>query len=309
MEILSNPKIAVVVPTIREECFEEFKNAWDTLFNKHDVELISIHDGDKPFIEVKPYNESKCRYSAPKGYWYLGELPKEITELTFNKNDGIRNQGFAYIAKNMPHIKYIITLDDDTKPIGDPIQDHIDALNTRKPISWMNTAGDDYMRGFPYCVRDEAEVVLSHGVWEGVKDWDAPTQLVQGNKDVSFYKGAIPKGVYFAVCGMNLAFKRKMLPYMYFAPMGYKVGIDRFADIWMGINAKKAIDKNGWAVVSGYAKVQHDRASNVWKNLQKEAKGLELNETFWNGDESDPYFKLYKEKRLAWQKLITKLIN
>lgn len=305
MEISSNPKIAVVVPTIREDVYQNFLGEWGHLFLNHNVYLFKVIDGDNPICEVYKYD------------FYTGnslisthslESIKDA-DIIFNKNDGIRNYGFLLIALGLPTIDYIITLDDDTKPIGDPIQDHIDALNMKKPISWLNTAGDDYMRGFPYCIRDEAEVVLSHGVWEGVKDWDAPTQLVQGNKDVSFYKGAIPKGVYFAVCGMNLAFKRKMLPYMYFAPMGYKVGIDRFADIWMGINAKKAIDKNGWAVVSGYAKVQHDRASNVWKNLQKEAKGLELNETFWNGDESDPYFKLYKEKRLAWQKLITKLIN
>lgn len=283
--------IAVVVPSIRKECMDKFMDAWYDLFDKHDVTLIVVWDGDNPRIEVD---------TKPVDFKY----PKD---LIFNKNDGVRNIGFYYIAKNLPDVEYIITLDDDVKPIGDTIQDHIDALNMKVPVSWMNTA-DKYMRGVPYKVRDEAEVVLSHGVWQGVKDWDAPTQLVLGNRDVEFYKGAIPKGVYYPMCGMNIAFKRKMLPYMYYAPMGYKVGMDRFADIWLGITSKRVIDEKGWAVVTGYAEVLHERASNVWKNLQKEAKGLELNETFWEGDESDPYFKLYEQKRNKWKKIIEEVI-
>ena len=288
--------IAVVVPSIREESYAQFLDAWGALFTKHDVSLIKVTDGDDPTltIEGKPY---KCK---------LSDEDSDVRDLIFNKNDGVRNYGFWFVSQAFD-VEYVITLDDDVKPIGDPIQDHIDALNMKVPVSWMNTA-DKYMRGVPYKVRDEAEVVLSHGVWQGVKDWDAPTQLVLGNRDVEFYKGAIPKGVYYPMCGMNIAFKRKMLPYMYYAPMGYKVGMDRFADIWLGITSKRVIDEKGWAVVTGYAEVLHERASNVWKNLQKEAKGLELNETFWEGDESDPYFKLYEQKRNEWKKIIEEVI-
>lgn len=293
--------IAVVVPTVRKECFDSFMDNWTHLFIKHNVLLLVVVDGEDPQLKVYRHWQE---YDAMME-WKTASLScyPELKEFVFNKNDGVRNFGFYYAHTFIPEPDIIITLDDDTKPIGDPIQDHIDALDKLVPTSWMSTASE-YMRGFPYCVREEAEVVLSHGVWEGVKDWDAPTQLVNGNKDVTFYKGAIPKGVYYPMCGMNIAFKRKMLPYMYFAPMGYKVGMDRFADIWLGITSKRVVDEKGWAVVSGYAKVQHDRASNVWKNLQKEVRGLELNEVFWSGDESDPYFKLYKEKREAWQKLL-----
>jgi hypothetical protein len=103
---------------------------------------------------------------------------------------------------------------------------------------------------------------------------------------------------------MNIAFKRKLLPYVYYAPMGYRVGLDRFADIWLGVVLKDIIDKMGWAVVSGYAPVNHQRASNVWKNLIKEAKGLELNEKFWLHKNKDKYFKEYKKARERWEKLI-----
>lgn len=284
--------IAVVVPTIREESYKQFVRAWDGLFTKHNVTLLKVTDGDDPTLTVE----------GRVGVSKLSEEYKEVRDLIYNKNDGVRNYGFWFISQ-FPEVEYIITLDDDVKPIGDPIQDHLDALNRPYPISWMSTS-DYYMRGFPYKIRDEAEAVLSHGVWEGVKDWDAPTQLVLGNRDVSFYKGAIPKGIYYPMCGMNIAFKRKMLPYMYYAPMGYKVGMDRFADIWLGITSKRIIDEKGWAVVTGYSRVLHERASNVWKNLQKEAKGLELNESFWEGDETHEYFNLYAQRRAEWEKLI-----
>lgn len=287
--------IAVVVPTIREDCFKRFMNGWRDLFSRHDVDLIKVQDGDFPTLTH--YGRKKKRHDAVT-VRSVEEVMGKDADLIFNKNDGVRNLGFAYIAKNLES-EYIITLDDDTLPNGDTIQDHIDALNKRVSVSWLSTASE-YMRGFPYNVREESEVVLSHGVWEGVKDWDAPTQLINGNKNVEFYKGPIPKGVHYPMCGMNIAFKRKLLPYMYYAPMGHRVGLDRFADIWLGIESKKVIDRKGWAVVSGYAKVNHNRASNVWTNLVKESKGLGMNEDYGK----DPYFKLYKECRTRWQKLL-----
>ena len=106
------------------------------------------------------------------------------------------------------------------------------------------------------------------------------------------------------MCGMNLAFKRKLLPYLYWAPMGPKVGIDRFADIWAGICAKREMDKRKWAVMTGYAKVKHEKISNVLVNLVKESRGIFLNESFWLGIEEDPYFKLYEEKRKRWEEFV-----
>jgi reversibly glycosylated polypeptide/UDP-arabinopyranose mutase len=286
--------IAVVVPSIRPNSWREFVEEWEKLFYVHSAHFITVWDGDKPelFHDDKEYS--------------VKDVMGKDEDLIYNKNDGVRNLGFAYIARFLPDVEYIITLDDDTKPSGDTIADHIKTLNFKVPISWISTI-TDYPRGFPYGVREEAEVVLSHGVWEGIKDWDAPTQLIHGNKDAFFYVGPIPKGIFYPMCGMNIAFKRKMLPYMYYAPMGPRVGLDRFADIWLGIESKKIIDKKGWAVMSGFASVVHNKASNVWKNLQKEARGLELNETYWKGDESDPYFKLYRKQRKKWKEFICKV--
>lgn len=281
-----SPNIAVVVPTIesRADIFAHFMEAWQPLFDKHNVQFIKVLDGEEPSIGTLTAKA------------IMGKYAKCLS----NFNGGIRNLGFAYVAKYLPEVNVIITLDDDEVPIGDTIQDHLDALNRRVPVSWISTAVDEYMRGFPYGVRDEAEVVLSHGVWEGVADWDAPTQLVKGShRPVEFYRGPIPKGIYYPMCAMNIAFKPCLLPWIFQAP--WALGVNRYDDIAAGIVSKRAIDENGWAVVTGYARVHHERASNTFTNLINEAPGLPINEVFWQGDETHPWHKIYKEKLEQWQ--------
>jgi hypothetical protein len=293
--------IAIVIPTIRPESMKTFMAAWKPLFEKHRVVLITVHDGTVPTVHAIHYDIDASgrglnQMTPPMtAIEVMGDAAESLT----NFNAGIRNLGFAYAAKYLPNIEYFITLDDDEDPIGDTIQDHLDALSMRVPVSWMSTASE-YMRGFPYAVRSEAEVVLSHGVWEGVADWDAPTQLVLGGtRPVTFYRGPIPKGIYYPMCIMNIAFKRKMLPTIFQAP--WALGMHRFDDIWSGIVSKREIDAQGWAAVTGYARVYHQRASNVFTSLQHEAPGIAVNETFWQGDESHPYFAIYRDKLRIWQ--------
>lgn len=285
-------KIACVIPTVRmKESMPAFMEAWQPLFYKHNVELVIIDDtGDKPIIL---HNHQR----------------KELieNELISNKCAAVRQLGFLYVSQYLPDVKYIITLDDDEFPIGDPIQDHIDQLNRKVPISWISTASD-YMRGFPYKVREEAPVMVSHGVWEGNYDWDAPSQLLKSNDTVEFYKGVIPKGIYFPMCGMNLAFSREALPYMYFAPVGKYKGAERFDDIWMGIEVINDFAKLNWGIVTGYAKVNHLRASNVFYNLEKEAVGIRKNEEYWQGIHDEWYID-FLDKRKKWYELTNEIHN
>jgi reversibly glycosylated polypeptide/UDP-arabinopyranose mutase len=145
--------------------------------------------------------------------------------------------------------------------------------------------------------------MLSHGVWEGVPDLDAPTQLLNPKAQTDFYVGKIPKGVYFPFCGMNYAFRREALPYIYHAPVADFKGAERFDDIWAGFPIVEDFAKLNWGIVSGYSKVYHTRASNVWKNLEKEYIGLERNEHYWKG-EYDEWYLSFLDKREQWKKLL-----
>lgn len=295
-------RLACVVPTIRPDSFSDFQDAWREWFERYDVTLVAVEDGKEPTI--KSMGAINRRFS-------LKEVMGKDSDLIYNLNDGVRNLGFAFVAKMLPDVDVILTFDDDVRPRGDTIGDHLRALDSFVPTSWLSTTmGGDYMRGFPYGIRSESEVVLSHGVWHGVPDLDASTQLVRGVFQPDFYRGPIPAGVFYPMCIMNVAFKRKLLPYFYQAPMGPRAGLDRFADIWSGLHSKMVIDQNDWAVVSGYAAVNHQRASNPFNNLVKEARGVGINEWYWRelGDSpTDPYFVLYDSLRGRWEKFINSL--
>ncbi len=289
-------KIAVIVPTIREEKFKEFLHAWHFLFTKHGITLYAVRDGKNPTLQ-------KMRYFG--GQFGMIEILKEqsvkdvmgkYSNLIYNFNDGVRNLGFAQAYKDGADI--FISLDDDVLPDGDTIQDHLDILNTKQPISYMNSVDDIYMRGFPYWAREEAQVVFSHGLWNNVYDFDASTQLVLGAKTPQHRKMPVPKGVFMPVCVMNVCFSREVLPYYYQAPMFGD--INRFADIWSGWEVKKYIDEKGLCMVNGYAKINHNRASNPFTNLVKEARGVGMNEEYGK----DEYFKLYQNNIKLWQKFL-----
>jgi len=302
--------VAVVIPTIRQKSYEQFCAAWKELFHKHGVILITVFDGEpnKQRVEVTGYTDiaATCWDNIR-----VDDLLGDDRDLIYHKTDGCRNAGFWYLAKNLGKgIEYIITLDDDLVPIGDPIQEHLDQLHRRVPISWLSTASDGvYLRGFPYGIRQEAPVMVSHGIWKGVPDFDAATQLQMPSPyvDIEMYKGPIPKGAYLALCGMNLAFRREVLPYVYYAPAGPRTTVGRrFSDMYLGVNLKEACDHHSWAIVTGYAPVQHDRASNVWENLKQEALGIELNERLWQrpaGEhpEWDAYMQEYDAARVRWK--------
>lgn len=293
--------IAIVVPTIRPESLERFLEGWRDLFRQHQVDLIVVWDGDHQRLDHWKYNNAvrTLVYSTT-----TRDLMGDDYDLIPKYTAACRNLGFAYVAVHLPKAEYVITLDDDVRPLGDTLQHHMDALNKRYPISWMNSAEGMWMRGFPYCVREEAEAWVSHGVWYGVPDLDAVSQLAFGAEHkLTYYRGVVPRGIYMPFCGMNIAFKAKALCHMYYAPVHLLRGAERFDDIWLGIQLVRELDAQDKALVTGMAAVVHARASNVWKNLQREVVGMEINEDCWR-DERHPFFMTYADMRRRWKNFI-----
>lgn len=270
---MTAPKIVAVVPTIRPESMRQFRTAWSHLFEKHGVTLVTVWDGEEPEIEHGDHLKYKAFEKNP---WSIDPSHRD---LFCRRTDAIRNVGF--VAAAALGADFVLTLDDDCQPVPrdftypggpvagiplswyDPIQTHLDALSLRVPLSWMNTAhcGAEYLRGVPYGVRDEAPVMLSHGVWVGVPDFDGETQLRLGRcptclglgradsdnewnlrlscnrcnatgknpcgvpRTLPYYVGPIPRGINAAICGMNVMVRKEALPYLYFAPMGPDSGV------------------------------------------------------------------------------------
>lgn len=183
---MTTPRIVVVVPTIRPDSHAAFIEAWTPLFEKHRVTLVTVWDGERPVLDQRVFPHDRIPTTIPADWVYA----PENRDLFCRHTDACRNLGFVAAAAMDP--THVLTLDDDCYPIKfydtkgeyhgdgtDPIQAHLDALARRVPLSWMNTAHDTdlYLRGVPYGVRDEAPVMLSHGVWVGTPDFDGETQL------------------------------------------------------------------------------------------------------------------------------------
>src|SRR3989338_7271189 len=205
--------VAVVIPTIRNLDFleswqDEFKDCLGVIVEDHQKKEVKTPN--KFFKQVYHYSWQDINKELGKNSWII---PR--------KNAGIRSYGFLKAFQK--GVDIIITLDDDCYPVKnqDFVNQHLENLSYWAPVDWFPTYPHRsyfYTRGVPYGIRNKKEVVISHGLWKGVVDFDAPTQLF--NMDLN-----IPTSFPF---------------------------------------------------------VEHKKASNVFKNLEKEARGIHANEMIYN---------------------------
>ena len=294
-------RIAIVVPTNRPERVDGFLHAWRGLILKNLATLYIVFDESPVRIGVFPFGKFK-EFRTPD---------PEFMKLIHTETDAVRNIGFVEVIKDGAQI--IVTLDDDVLPMDDrdAISEHVEALRGKHPTSWFNPYSN-FMRGFPYCVREESQAAVSHGIWSGSLDFDSVAEISGcGVYEQFSYKGAIPKWAMIPLCGMNLAFTRAVAPHVYFAPMGGKTGFNRFADIWMGMNLKNRLDELNLAMVHGYSMVYHNRQSDKFDNLKAEAAGIREHELLNSGklDKlNHKYWAMYESKRKQWAKKMKGLI-
>jgi len=262
-------RISVVIPTIREKSIKKFFKEWN--FPK-DWEIIVVEDNPKKTFSlprrVKHYCWKDIDRDLGKDAWIISR-----------RNAGIRCYGFLKAKGDV-----IITLDDDCYPAEGTenyITKHLENLVKQRNIErWTSSCGTE-SRGYPYKNSNSyTKTVISHGLWLENPDLDAIQTLMQ--KEVNeLIIGYILSGFYYPMCSMNLAFKKEVLPLMYFPLMGKDQPFDRFDDIWAGILSKKVLDHLGLNVYSGRPYIKHIRASDPISNLVKEAPGIEVNEWFW----------------------------
>ena len=178
----------------------------------------------------------------------------------------------------------IISIDHDCFPDQkNTIKKHINALNKKVTFGWVSSVGE-YTRGFPYLIRNNTEVILNHGGWSNIPDFDGPQMLIYPKtrfKPIKYDSSIVPKGTYFPLCGMNFAFKKEATPALYFLLQGPEWPFDRFDDIWAGIFFKKISDHLNYAITTEKPSIRHEKATDPFMAVKKEANGLEVNEWLW----------------------------
>ena len=273
--------LCVVLPTHRSENFAAWLEAWQPLFSKHRIKLFVIEDHPEPSIKLPELDFPAVVYTR-------ADIPDFIPTAT----GSCRSYG---LLKAYQEGFDAITLDDDCRPHGDPIAAYKDAWASPWPVSNYFDVGHtfglgEYMRGYPFKDRNQAQALIQYGGWHNVPDFDAVTQQEYelGGKPIDGYKFdervlAMPIGVGFTGCIMNVAIKHAAIPLMYQLIMGNeRVGYDRWDDIWSGLFAKKICDHLRIPIlINGRASIIHTRASDTATNLQKEQGGYLLNEFLW----------------------------
>jgi hypothetical protein len=275
--------ITLVIPTIRTL---SFLTEWGSLLSQ--CALLVVEDHMSKEIDVP---KTSFVHISHVCWQDIHDDFKENEWIFSRANAGIRSYGFWKAWKEGADI--IITLDDDCYPVDTNfIERHVKNLSQMAPHDWFPSfPHPDFLftRGFPYQARSDVPVMVSHGLWGKNLDLDGMTQKAHPNLDIPAYppmQTFIPKGLYYPMCSMNLAFRKEVTPLMYFPlmgkdPDGIPWGFDRFDDIWAGIFSKKIMDHLGYAVVNGSPFVEHRKASDADINIQKERAGIEINETLW----------------------------
>ena len=266
-------KTIIVVPTIRKEKIKEFLFKWN--FPEW-LDIIVVEDNPEKSFDVSHPSSTILHYSWKE----IDKVFGKDSWIIPRRTDSIRSFGF-YMAYKLG-ADFIITLDDDCYPLDkDFLKRHLAVLD-KGLYRWMSTTKDIKPRGIPFKNTGNVPVMVNMGFWRGVSDVDAPTSLVLNVPDLEPNAMLpVPPGFYFPMCGMNLSFKREIVPAMYFLLMGRNYDYDRFGDIWCGLIVKAICDRLGYVITAGMPSVKHERASNVWANLRKEREGLEVNEDLW----------------------------
>nr|CAD1837973.1 unnamed protein product [Ananas comosus var. bracteatus] len=231
-----------------------------TLLLKDELDIVIPTIRNIEFFE-KTGTPSAIR--VPEGFDYEIYNRNDINRILGRKASCISFEDsacrcFGYMVSKK---KYIYTIDDDCFVAKDPsgmeinaLEQHIKNLLSPSTPFFFNTLydpyreGADFVRGYPFSLREGVPTAISHGLWLNIPDYDARTQLIKPLERNTRYVEAvltIPKGTFFPMCGMNLAFNCDLQP----LGLGCEDG-DGFPYIW------------------------HSKASNPFVNLKKECNGI-----------------------------------
>jgi reversibly glycosylated polypeptide/UDP-arabinopyranose mutase len=269
---------ALVIPTNRPGHLQEFLEAW----RPWPWSLIVVIE-DGPRVTIEP-PAGECAVEV----YSWAEIDTALAEprIISRRDSAIRAFGFWVAWQRGAEL--IVTLDDDCYPAAgsDLMAEH--AANLDATPAWQSTVPGLRVRGLPYrnlgTLRRRAAV--SVGLWRGIPDLDAINALAHGSAAGGELVAAATTRVMgaeqlFPMSGMNLAVRREAACLMYYPPMGEDSPYRRFDDIWCGLVVQRICRHLGLPIVCGRPFVDHQRASNPFANLEKEAAGVSANEHVW----------------------------
>lgn len=291
---IEDNEVDIVIAAISPD-LSTFLEGWRTIFSR--FHLIIIKDPDLLADLHIPPGFDHHLYTKSDMEKVIGASPIKFS--------GHLCRYFGYLISTK---KYIISIDDDCLPakdgsgnLIDAIEQHMTNLKTPATPFFFNTLydpfrkGADFVRGYPFSLRNGVECAISSGLWLNVADYDAPTQAVKPHERNTRYVDAVltvPLRAMMPVSGINIGFNRRVLgpalvPALHLKGEG-KQRWETMEDIWCGMCAKVVCDHLGFGAKTGLPYVWRNGSGNAWESLKRESKGVKLME------EIVPFFQSVK---------------
>ncbi|XP_021623060.1 probable UDP-arabinopyranose mutase 5 isoform X2 [Manihot esculenta] len=282
---IKDSDVDIVIGALNSD-LTQFMNEWRSIFSQ--FHLIIVKDPD--------LNEE---LKIPEGF-NIDVYTKSHMDQVVGSSTSVLFSGYScrYFGFLISHKKYIVSIDDDCIPakdekgfLVDAVEQHIVNLTTPATPLFFNTLydpyreGADFVRGYPFSLRNGVTCALSCGLWLNLADLDAPTQALKPGQRNSRYVDAVmtvPARAMMPISGINIAFNRELvgptlLPALRLAGEG-KLRWETMEDIWSGMCVKVVCDHLGLGVKSGLPYVWRKDRGNAIESLKKEWEGMKLME-------------------------------
>ena len=271
-----NKNLTCVVAISNEKSFRKFHKAWSNELEGQ--KLIIIENNAGKTFQIKD---------------------EDITHLSWVDIDSDLGKNYWIIPRNSPALisygcwkatkrgaEIIVILDENSEPGNKPVlKRHAEVLNSHEEENaWTEILKNIKPKGVPFHNRNrKLPIALNHGMWTENAVLDAATELSlnSDSPEISVNETIIPRGHYFSMSSINLAFTSDIAPLMYFLLMGDEYPFEGFGDIWCGVIAKKILDHLNLGCRSGDPFVKNFKEIDIWKSLRSEASTLPVNESLW----------------------------
>lgn len=291
---INDNEVDIVIAALRPD-LTNFFEGWRPIFSRFHLIIVK-----------EPDLEADLR--IPHGFDHQVYTKFDIERVVGASPIDFSGHSCRYFGYLMSSKKYIISIDDDCLPArdaaGNPIDavaQHINNLETPATPFYFNTLydpfreGADFVRGYPFSLREGVGCVLSSGLWLNIADYDAPTRAVRPNERNSRYVDAVmtvPLQSMVPLSGINIGFNREILgpalvPALPLKGEG-KHRWEKMEDIWCGMCAKTVSDHLLFGVKTGLPYVWRNGSGNAWESMRREWGGVKLME------EIVPFFQSVK---------------
>lgn len=242
--------------------------------------------GNEVIIIVPYHNKEQIEKFCAK--WGVQDMESDKLTLFFEDRIGAgcartKNEAIQ-TAIDEHNADIVVILDDDCYPVqmsGMNLAQfagaHVKNLIRPAAVEMLEAITDPPSRGTPRFSRTkDYPVAASIGFWRGSNDFSAVDDLSHGKWPMNCFMKPAIFGKYFALSGMNIAFRPKdWLPWCQF------IDVPRYDDVWMGLLFQKEAYRRGFCFSFTGPEVFHDKQSNLFANLRHETQWYEENETLW----------------------------